>query len=215
MELHKKMVDAWDNMVPDRGRHIDRSETQLNAFYEECMTPDFIDFKDKIIVNYGCGAGRLEKYLFENYGIKRSFSMDISTKSVAFAQKHLKKYDSTVFLIEPKDYMSSVSRKKKDIFTSCAVIQHFPTEEYFDGWLKMLNKQKYEWLVLHYKIIDNLKGVKETIFRENVYQSLTDVVRACITETAFLKKRLTNYELYNVKKIVNNTREISCWRLKT
>jgi len=214
-KIAEKMVDVWDNKAPSKGRHCENTNVPaLNQFYDLHMLPDCVDFKGKVVVNYGCGGGWLEKKLFQEYDIKKSISFDISHKSVAFAAENLADYNAEVKLIEPWEMMKSVARRKKDIFMSCECIQHFPTEEYFDSWLKMLNRQKYEWIILHYKIIDK-KKVKKTQFRENIYATLIDSNRACITETKFLEDRLTNYELVEVvPNKIKALREASYWRLK-
>lgn len=198
ININERVKYVWDNMVPDSGRHMRGfSIDALNKFYDMHMLPNCISFKDKTIVNYGCGGGWLEKRLFEKHGIKKSLSMDIASKSVEFAKDNLKDYNANVYLIEPYDYMKKVKRMKKDIFMSCECIQHFPTKEYFDGWLEELNSQKYEWIVLHYKTIDG-KRATETTFLEDVYVDLKHSNKACVTESKYIKERLTNYKLMKV-----------------
>lgn len=157
---------------------------RLNHFYKSFLR--FVNFKDKIILDYGCGAGYLGKILFDKYGLKKYIGIDIAERSLIKARQILEGYN-TEFHLTPKTFKNI----EADIFISLACIQHFPDEEYLYNFLKNVNKSGISTLILQ------IRYGEETVFN-NAYKIKKDFGMACVTNEEYIDERLRRYKLINV-----------------
>jgi len=162
---------------------------------------DHIDWKDKIIIDYGIGGGYLGLYLFENYGLKKYVGIDIAQRSLDFARLTLLGYKIRLYLA-PKDY----SQFDIDVFVSIACIQHFPDEKYFIDFLSDINNSKVKKVCLIFKYAE--------ITRFNdAYENDEGYGGACLTNKDYIMRRLTNFKLTDTTAN-NNKRVLICDNVK-
>lgn len=95
-----------------------------NKFYNS-MFQDCIDFKDKTVLDFGCGIGS-SSYLFEtsNY-----LGVDCDDKRINYAKELYPKYNFKT----TKDGVLPLSRNSVDYIVILSVIHHIPTEQLADN----------------------------------------------------------------------------------
>ncbi|MGH9442531.1 MAG: class I SAM-dependent methyltransferase [Thermoanaerobaculia bacterium] len=86
--------------------------------------------KDAMILNIGCGIGRVEKYLAPR--VRELHAVDISRKMIALAKRRLSGLPN-VFLREvaPDEYLSAYGDETFDLVFSLLVLQHTEREHAF------------------------------------------------------------------------------------
>jgi len=147
-----------------------------------------LDFNNKIVLDYGIGGAYLGKYLFENKDINYYYGIDLSDRSLQKAEENLKRYKEHTLLITDEFYDNF--NKKVDIIICQACIQHFPNEEYLIKFINKINNLNAEYIMLQ------IAYKKETKFKNETYNSVQSVVRACYTNKDFILKYLNNYDTY-------------------
>jgi len=146
---------------------------------------------NKVIVDYGIGAGYLGMYLFNNFLIKKYIGIDIAQRSLDAASNNLSLFkDKTEFFLVPVDFSSL----NADMFCSFAVIQHFPDQKYLDSFLTNLNNSKISELILQIRHCDRNKFSKK-------YRSQKDAQFACYTNNNYISSILLNYQIISVSDI--------------
>jgi SAM-dependent methyltransferase len=138
-----------------------------------------IDFKNKVVLDYGLGGGYLGKYLFEKKKIESYYGVDISQRSIDKANEVLNAYKDNKKIMSTEFYYSEFT-KNVDIFICQACIQHFPSEKYLKNFLLNILKHKPKIIMLQIARGD------ETIFSTDEYSSSANVVRQCYTNKKYL-----------------------------
>ena len=166
--------------------HLKNYDTLSKRWEKEFISK--LDFNNKIVLDYGIGGAYLGKYLFENKDINYYYGIDLSDRSLQKAEENLKRYKEHTLLITDEFYDNF--NKKVDIIISQACIQHFPNEEYLIKFINKINNLNAEYIMLQ------IAYKKETKFKNETYNSVQSVVRACYTNKDFILKYLNNYDTY-------------------
>lgn len=155
------------------------------------------DPNEKVIVDYGIGAAHQGIYLFENKNIKKYIGIDIAQRSLDSAKDNLKDYDQNKIelLITPVNF----SKLKADIFTSFAVIQHFPSRKYLDSFLINLRNSNIPELILQ------IRHSKVNEFSKS-YKTQDEAMMGCRTNKGYVLKMLEKYECVKASKIDDITK---------
>lgn len=161
-----------------------RSLETLRSFWDVNFI-DKINFKDKVVLDYGIGGGYLGQYLFEKFNIKKYYGVDIANRSLDKAKENLNQY-SEVELIHTDIFYESFNDKNIDVFVSQAVIQHFPNKEYLDKFLYKLKELSPKKIMLQIAHGSNVFG--------NRYNTENDVARVCRTNSEYINSIL-NYTI--------------------
>lgn len=169
------------------GRHLTGFDN-LTRYWEN----EFIhrlDFKNTNIVEYGIGGGHLGKYLFKKHGISKYIGIDISERSLEFANNNLLDNVGKYNLYD-SDYFYKSFKESADIFVSLACIQHFPNVEYLQVFLNKINGLYFKDIILQIRSGNNsFADVKSDKLKEE------DVVFACHINDQYILDKLTNYKL--------------------
>jgi tRNA (uracil-5-)-methyltransferase TRM9 len=82
------------------------------------------------ILDFGCGNGRLAKFLEGNFS--EYVGVDVSQKLIEIAQKNNQQFASQVrfFKIDPLDEKLPLEKNSFEVIFSIAVFHHFPSTEY-------------------------------------------------------------------------------------
>lgn len=210
MEVLEKKMNAkefWETCnlnyahLKDTIKVIKKGNNNEQRFKNEFL--DHVDFKNKIVMDYGCGGGFLGKYLIEEKGIKKYIAVDIANRSLLTAKKNLKNYLTKCDFI-----LSDEAEFKADIFISLACIQHFESREYFDKFIKKLNDSKIPVLILQYRYNE------KTIFNGAYLADEFDAGLACRLNNKTLIENLKSYKLKRESKLENNKYNYTVWMLK-
>lgn len=139
----------------------------------------------KTLIDYGIGAAYQAVYLFENSNITKYVGIDIADRSLKAAANNLKKYDQNkIQLIKaPVDF----SKLNADIFTSFAVIQHFPDEKYLNDFLKNIRDSSINEVILQ------IRYSKSNEFSGSC-KTQDDVMMGCRTNKEYILSIMDNYK---------------------
>jgi 2-polyprenyl-3-methyl-5-hydroxy-6-metoxy-1,4-benzoquinol methylase len=83
--------------------------------------------KDSVVLDVGCGIGRVEKYLAPH--VKEIFGVDISRRMIKIAKKALENYDNVYFIKNNGRDLSIFEDNKFDFVFSILVLQHLEKED--------------------------------------------------------------------------------------
>ena len=83
--------------------------------------------KDSVVLDVGCGIGRVEKYLAPH--VKEIFGVDISRGMIKIAKKALENYDNVHFIKNNGRDLSIFEDNKFDFVFSILVLQHLEKED--------------------------------------------------------------------------------------
>lgn len=187
---HKGLERFWDH-APHQYAHIAYTGYKLKNLTDQWRQrwirhgpPDV--FRGATVAEYGIGAGLLGEMLLTEYKAAHYIGMDISTRQLEAAQTHLSacatcKWRHTLLHVG-ENAADNLEPFRIDVFVSQAVIQHFPSDAYLAGFLRVLSRSNIPHLVLQTRA-----GDKTT-------QGET-ITRAQLTDTPFLEKYLPNYRL--------------------
>jgi SAM-dependent methyltransferase len=89
----------------------------------------FID-KNSIVLDVGCGLGRIEKYLAEH--CKEIHAVDISSRMIKFAKEYLKGYENVFFYVNNGKDLRIFPDEKFHFCFSILVLQHLEKEDAFN-----------------------------------------------------------------------------------
>lgn len=201
-KLAAAMRNVWNNTSP-RNAHLGTSgeKAMLMARYKELVT-DVVSVDDKTIIDFGIGGALLGKLLLSKHHIKKYIGYDLSDRSIAKANEHLKEY-SNKELIHLVHHVWSFKEKHPDIIVCLACIFHFPTKTYLDNFLHECNISGAKTLILE---IRN-RGIG-TKFQDAPYSSIQKTLMACDTEPKYVSSKLSNYTLVNATD--NNKAATKC-----
>lgn len=141
-----KIREKWDGkQIPYEHTNY---EERKDDIYKQIV--EGYDFEGKTIIDFGCGAGHLGKYLFENFNIKKYIGIDTSKVSINFAKERLRNYDNKELIL--MDEFFDFSKYEADIFISIFCIRYFPDRLYLDEFLKKVNESKCKDLIIQYRM---------------------------------------------------------------
>ena len=183
----------WDNCSPQFAHlkmdgHL-KSFSYVSSFWEQefiCKT----DFRNKIVLDYGIGAGFLGEYLFAKYKLKYYYGVDISDRSLNEAKKRLHNNRNKT-LIDTAQFYEKFE-KQVDIIVCQACIQHFPSIDHLNAFLEKINNLKAQEIILQ------IAFSPKTRFAKNHYDTIEDVVRSCYTNLEYIEPYLYNYQSKSV-----------------
>lgn len=155
-----------------------------------------IDFKDKIVLDYGIGGGYLGKYLFDTRCIKKYIGVDIAERSLNKAKEVLHGHKGVELYIT-NDYYNTYT-DKVDIFICQAVIQHFFSLDYLMQFLKKIESLSPDTIMLQ------ITYAKETKINTS-YKNEGDVARACCTNSDYISQYLSSYKLTYKGDVLRNS----------
>jgi len=132
--IEKKTCDSFDFAWKHYGRQL---SDNLNSEFLSLVRPwKASDFQDKVVLDVGCGAGRLSR-LAASYGAKHVFSIDLSS-AVEEAFELSKNYSNIHFF--QASLFNLPFKKEFDIIFSLGVLHHTPNSFLgFKSILKSLN----------------------------------------------------------------------------
>ena len=205
--ISKEMQDFWETCHKNFSHieisgHLKDYNTLTSAWEKQFV--ERMNFEDAIVLDYGIGGGFLGKYLFENKKIKKYYGVDIAHRSLEVARKNLSSIGEfglpsgecsaipsgeSFGLLHTDDFYSNFNAEV-DIIISQACIQHFVNEEYLKQFLKKINSLNAKYIMLQIAY-----GVNTTFVKDNPYNSVQTIVRACYTNKSYILKYLTEYNL--------------------
>jgi len=157
----------------------------------------FIDFKGKIVLDYGCGSAILGKTLFDQKGIIKYIGVDISKRSLEYSKNILKDYEQTE-LLHDSDYYGD-TKPECDIFISRACIQHFPDMEYLNNCLLKLKEISPEIIMLQ------IRNNGTNTCKDAPYDSIKNIVSRCHTTPEYISEKIgDDYKLQHQSEIMKN-----------
>lgn len=195
----KNLQAFWENCDQNfahltLSRHLSGYEKLCSAWEREFISK--INFKDKRVIDYGLGGGHLGKYLFDKKEISHYYGIDISNRSLKYAEKNLTTHSSKLSLIDTNSFYSTF-KEKADIFVSQACIQHFPNMKYLTSFLNKINLLECDTVMLQIRYGKTLfKNISPTGSLKE-----SDIVYACHTNPTFVSKHLTKYSLDYSSKV--------------
>lgn len=163
---------------------VEKAEKIAKNLHEKAFNK--IDFKNKVLIDYGIGNGFIATLFFQRYGLRKFIGYDLSEKSIKATHETLRNCNHELIQSYNQDY--KFSEHKADVFTSFACIQHFPTQEYLNSFLEQLNESNIPTILLQIRQSD------ETKFHKNVYTHKKHVTRACFTNEIYITNILSNYK---------------------
>jgi len=178
--MEKELRKFWnevDGSIPHLGisSMLDNIERWRKYFLDK------VNFKDRVVLDYGIGGGYMGMLLHAVYGIKKYVGVDISERQLGVAEKLLKGTNSE-FHLAPYSFKDA----KPDIIISNAVIQHFVTESMLKEFMENVDESNCDYALL------KIRYGKETKFSGKV-DIKEDVVYGCYTNADHLEKYLVNY----------------------
>lgn len=187
---------GYAHLIPERGRDLKKDSDVLKVYTSQFLND--LEFKGKHLLEYGIGGGFLPLYLFENRRLNKYTGIDIAQRSLNVAKKTLDNYsDKCSFYLAPTDF----SQFKADIFITLACIQHFPSEEYLDTFLKNLNNSKITDIVLQ------IRNNKNTLFNNAYYgKEIGNVGLACQTNPDYISNHLFKYRKKYESSVMEGSR---------
>lgn len=145
---------------------------------------------EKVVVDYGIGAAHLGLYVLGNNLAKMYIGIDIAQRSLDAAKECLSIYDNVSLILAPVDF----STLNADIFTSFAVIQHFPDQGYLNDFLDNVNLSNIPELAMQIRHSDKNE------FSDN-YETQNEAMMGCRTNKEYMLSKLTKYTCISESKI--------------
>lgn len=192
---NKAIIEAWEKRVSSETAHIEaKAFLSIPVLFQMFNTAfQMTELKGKRILDFGCGGGFLGEWLFQTRkGVKRYLGMDIAERSLTAARERLnKQIDKKAALIKITPWgISDLTDLNIDILASFNVIQHFPSQEYLDYFLKSVNESGASELILHYRY--EKSGSR---FQVEPYKTTHEINLACWTNETYIDNRLSMYKL--------------------
>jgi len=168
-----------------------------SQFMDEFMSG--MKFRNKTVIDYGCGGGHFGLYLLKFQDIKKYIGIDIAERSLIMTRLLLDGFNFETYLIPIK-----LQELKADILISIACIQHFPSLDHLDNFLDNINHSNIHDVMLNTRYAEKsiasgvYEDVEETLrkVRENQLEN-NPFGTACLTNVDYINERLNNYELVN------------------
>lgn len=193
--MAKEVKKFWETCTPAYA-HLSASIPESEFANYQMATRNIRDFlHGKKVLDYGCGGGYFGKYLFTSCGISEYTGYDIAARSIEQAKVTLSQFSERIkFHEDSQDF-----KKDADVLFSIACIQHFPSKEYFDTFIKNVNESDIGTLVLQIREgLINKFGAKSYDT-----DSYGDVSRSTILNPHYVTESLDNYE-FQYSESANN-----------
>lgn len=138
----------WWNNADEAFAHISynkhlKSRYVLWKGWQERWLGDFAHLltRDSRVVDYGIGACLLGEVLLRSHNISHYIGLDVSDRQLSECQKNLesKGFSSTRYTLMRVDALPDLSSFRPTHFISQAVIQHFPSRQYFLDFAARIN----------------------------------------------------------------------------
>jgi 2-polyprenyl-3-methyl-5-hydroxy-6-metoxy-1,4-benzoquinol methylase len=188
-DIYQRMQEKWDrDVIPpfditkwDKGRE----DNHIKYVIENSE----LDFKDKIILDYGCGGAWLGKTLI-SFGVKFYNGLDISRKNINFAKENMKDIENKK--INAVKGIMDFSKYNADIFICVDCIKHFPNVEYVERFLKSINESGCKNLILNTRSnkSNTLAFIEKDVFTWVCYLPKNWIDKYL---SNYIKKGCTNY----------------------
>ncbi len=125
--LYFVMTDLGENIT-----EADFKKTGEKDFKELIENDEFIksrlgNFSEKIVLEIGCGAGRITEFLSQNF--KKVFAVDISEKMITDGQERLKNASNIEFSTINGTRYHNINDSTIDFVFSYIVFQHMPNKK--------------------------------------------------------------------------------------
>ncbi len=150
-----------------------------------------IDFKEKIVIDYGCGGGWMGQMLFDKFEIKKYIGIDIAQRSLKVSRETLQVYKNVELFEIPVNFKSF----NADIFISFSCIQHFSNEKFLIDFLNNLNNSNIKNVIIQIRY----SGKKE--FNGNYNIDGGNVGITCSIDENYALIFLSNYKLMNLTEL--------------
>lgn len=188
---NNKVKNFWETSDPKFSHlHDNLMDDPENNFMK------FIDFEDKIVLDYGCGSAILGKTLFDQKNINKYIGVDISKRSLEYSKNTLIDYKQVELLHETEYYDQN---SNCDIFISRACIQHFPDMEYLNKFLGKIKEINPDTVMLQ------IRTNGTNICKDMPYDSIENVVSRCYTTPEYISEKFGDeYKLEHRGEIMKN-----------
>lgn len=140
-----KNEKLWDKLSKDRKYICPFSDFRRSGYlqgrkfiYEDTLLNDLRPFSNKIVMDIGCGHGRISEFM--SYWFKKVYAVDVSGKMLDKARKRLSFVKNIEFV---KTDGRSVPQVPCHLFFSFATLQHMrkpEIEETFSSVRKMMGR---------------------------------------------------------------------------
>lgn len=212
----------WNEDATNDTAHLDRDYVEKLRYEWSQFLPSF-KFVGKRVLDYGTGGGYVGEELFNRFQIGSYCGVDISNRSLEATKKTLHDFSSQVDLhLVPRKNASLLrfSELKPDVLVANAVIQHMPTVEYLEQFLKNVDDSQAVDVMLQFRkegppvpgspaALEALartqkgeKSEKNTTFASDAYTTAGgNPVLALFTTKEFLAARLPKYELMWTREV--------------
>ena len=149
------------------------------------------------VLEIGCGIGRITYLLSKKIKTGSIEAMDLSPKSIEYAQKHLKQHNLSFYASDIFDF--SPKNKPYDWILLFDVLEHIPAETHDDLFLKLSS-----WMKEGSQIIINLPNADYTLYdQKNNPDALQEIdqpiyIEQLISSFAKASLALDYFETYSV-----------------
>ena len=228
MELSKTIDDVYNfwNERPCNIRHSSKTigtkeyfeDVTKRKYLVEPHIIDFADFqkwKNKRVLEVGCGIGTAAQSFIENGSIYTG--VDLSDKSVKIAKKRLEIFNLNGNIFQANiENLDNINDTEYDLIYSFGVLHHTPNikksiENIYKmlkpgGEFKMMLYAKNSWK--YYEIIDGLDQyeaqngvpIANVYTQDEVYELLTEFNNIKITQTHIFPYKIEEYKNYIYEK---------------
>ncbi|MFA5998227.1 MAG: class I SAM-dependent methyltransferase [Candidatus Paceibacterota bacterium] len=143
-ETLRASKNKWDRLALQNARYFvltDFGEKITEEEFEESGEKDFteliagdeilahrlVDFKDKTVLEIGCGIGRITKFLSLRF--KKVFAVDISAEMIKAGSERLQNLANITFIANDGERYPSIEDSTVDFVFSYIVFQHMPDKK--------------------------------------------------------------------------------------
>ena len=114
------------------------------------------DWVNKSVIDYGCGGGNLGSYLLTNKEISKYIGLDISDRSLRVASEKIEDSRAEFY----REETISFEQFNPDFIVSLAVIQHFPSFDYYKQWCNRVDSSGAKNIIIQVRdLTDHAKSM--------------------------------------------------------
>lgn len=180
--------NVWDN---GKWATVDTvSYDFMTRYIFEKMTSQF-SFKNKRILELGCGTGRLS-YLALKSGAANVTLVDSSQKAVALAKSLFLNEHSDTYCINYSDIFEYTTNEKYDLVFSSGLIEHFKDDDRYRIVRKHIDLSLGDCIIIH---------PTDTLY-SSIFNRLPQAVKLYGFQLSFSEEEITRY-LKNSGRVIN------------